>query len=237
MRILVFLSDNRHLSTTLEKANYNSLSACINYEYCKHHGYDFIYYRPYLSDKDTSNLLNCRDPTTKELRHASWSKLLSTRLALQLDYDYVVYIDSDCIFKDFNQSLEEFIKPYSDKDIITLNNKPWSHTLPCAGFYISKVNNTMKELFIDWYKAHIPELNTKHIWEQEALNRIHMNYNIAIVDSWMFEEKEHQFLRHVCHVESYNRMPYFSLFIKSKHIDYEANIRDIKVINFDTESL
>ena len=51
-RILVFMSDNRKLHGSLAGADYNSLVAAINYEYCKKHGYDFIYYRPYLNNKD-----------------------------------------------------------------------------------------------------------------------------------------------------------------------------------------
>ena len=98
MKICVFMSDNRLLSNDINNANYNSLTASINYEYCKKYNYNFLYYRPYLDNKEIIDLYNCPDPNSSELRHAAWSKLLSTQLALQLDYDYIVYIDSDCIF-------------------------------------------------------------------------------------------------------------------------------------------
>lgn len=233
-RILVFMSDNRNLEKSLIKANYNSLVASINNEYCKIHKYDFLYYRPYLVNKEETKLLNCKNPITNTNRHCSWSKLLSTSLALQLDYDYVVYIDSDCIFKDFNQSLEEFMRPYTDKDIIFLNSKPWGDTMPCAGFYICKVNEYTKKFLHDWYNYNIPGKDINHPWEQDALWRFFKKYNIGIIDSWMFKEKDQQYLRHVCSPEGHNRIPYFTSFLKSKNISYENNINEIQVIEFDT---
>ena len=73
------MSDNRNLEMDFKEAKYNSLAASINYEYSKKHNYDFIYYRPYLKDEENFNLTNCVDPNNiTDLRHASWSKLLST---------------------------------------------------------------------------------------------------------------------------------------------------------------
>lgn len=232
--ILVIMSDNRNLENTISKAEYNSLVASINYEYCKIHKYDFIYYRPYFVNKVEIELMNCKNPVTNNLRHSSWSKLLSTNLALNLDYEYIVYIDSDCIFKDFDQSLEDYILPYLNKDILFLNNKPWGNDIPCAGFYICKVNAKTQKFIKDWYNMNIPVDDTQHPWEQNSLWRIFEKYNITVIDSWMFEEKEIQFLRHVSSYEKNSRIPYFTSFIEAKNINYENNINEIKVIEFDT---
>ena len=151
MKILVFMSDNRPLDKTMEKADYPSLAASINSHYCKQYGYDFFYYQPYLYKKASrkrktiktiklertvisvdNQLYNCVDPNTKEKRHAAWSKILSAQKALRLSYDYVVYIDSDCIFKK-DKTIEDFIKPYH-QDILFLNNKPFNPDKPCSGF-------------------------------------------------------------------------------------------------------
>jgi hypothetical protein len=231
---MVFMSDNRKIEPNFTIAEYNSLAASINYEYCKKHKYDFLYYRPYLDNKYEYPLLNCKNFTTGKLRHASWSKLLSTLLALELDYDYVVYTDSDCIFKDVNQSLDVFIKPHRDKDVIFLNNKPWGDKVPCAGFYICKVTETTKQFIHDWFNTDIPKNNTSHPWEQDSLWEIFKKYNMGIVDSWMFREDKTQLLRHVGGNESYNRIPYFTSFIKSTNIDYKKNITEIRMISFDT---
>jgi len=236
-RILVFMSDNRYLETTLEKAEYNSLVAAINYTYCKQHNYDFIYYRPYLNKKDEIKLLNCKNPVTGNLRHASWSKILSTNLSLQMDYDYVVYIDSDCIFKNFDQSLEDFIKPFPNNDILFVNDTPWNPCSPCAGFYICKVNDYVKCFLRDWYNTDLPTVDVGHPWEQGAIWDIFTNYNIGIIDSMAFFEMSGQFLRHIDGKSNAElRMPYFSAFLQFKNIDYEKNISEIRVVEFDTNA-
>ena len=235
MRILIFMSDNRNIDSDIDKADYNSLAAVINYEYCKKHSYDFVYYRPYLDDEHSTALHNCIDPNTNTPRHASWAKLLVTQSVLDLAYDYVIYIDTDCIFKNFNQSIEDFIQPYVDNDIIFLNSKPWGDLLPCAGFYVCKVCPATKAFLKDWYNFNIPTKNTEHAWEQDALWDIYKKYNIGIVDSWMFREEEGQFLRHVCSVEKEARIPYFKNFIQVNNIHY--SIHEIKCLHFNTRFL
>jgi hypothetical protein len=234
MKILVFMSDNRLLDSSFESTNYNSLSAVINYEYCKKYNYDFLYYRPYLDDENKILLYNCIDPNSKFIRHVAWAKLLSTNLALENEYDYVVYIDSDCIFKNFDKTLEEFIEPYPEKDIIFLNDKPWYFDKPNSGFFVCKVNNYTKQFFIDWYNVNIPEKNKNHPWEQPALYKIFEKYNLVIVDIWMFREEEGQFLRHVYNEENTIRIPYFKNFINLKNIDFQKNINEIKCIHYNT---
>jgi hypothetical protein len=243
MHILVFMSDNRSIENEneneKEKAGYYALVAAINHAYCKKHNYDFIYYRPYLNNKNQINLYNCIDLNTNTLRHAAWSKLLSTGMSLDSNYDYVVYIDSDCIFKDFNYKLESIIHSNSDKDILFFNNKPWGEHVPCAGFYISKVANYTKQFFMDWYNVNIPSYNKKHAWEQDALWNIYGKYNIGILDTMMFRENEGQFLRHVGCCDETNHLPnfrekYFMEFINTHNINYAENIKEIKCIEFNT---
>jgi len=223
------MSDNRRL----QSSEYNSLVAAINYDYCKKHKYDFIYYRPYLNIKESVSLYNCIDPNTNTTRHASWSKLLSAKLALELPYDYVVYIDSDCIFKNRDFSLDEFIRPYLKYDTIFLNNKPWGDHLPCGGFFVCKVGPASKQFIQDWYAIPIPSKNKVHAWEQDALWTLYKKFNIAIVDEMMFQEKEGQFLRHICHKEHRLRIPYFQAFLTSNQIDVRS-IEPIQYIEYNT---
>jgi hypothetical protein len=130
--------------------------------------------------------------------------------------------------------LDVFIKPHCDKDVIFLNNKPWDHKMPCAGFYICKVTEPTKQFIHDWFNTDISKNDTSHPWEQDSLWKIFKKYNVGIVDSWMFREDKPQLLRHVgCH-ESNNRIPYFNSFINSMNINYEKNITEIRMISFDT---
>lgn len=233
MKILVFMSDNRNLSSNFSNAEYNSLVASINYEYCKKYGYDFIYYRPFLKNKELTVLNNCIDPNDGSPRHASWSKLLSTKIAIELDYEYIVYIDSDCIFKDLNKSLDEIIRDYIN-DIIFFNNNPWGYDKPCAGFYICKKSENSIKFIKNWYNYKLPRCNILHSWEQSALWEIFKEYNILIIDTWMFREREGQFLRHIGTHEKEKRIPYFKNFIEENNINFSDNISQIKCIEFDT---
>jgi hypothetical protein len=222
MKILMFMCDNRIL-----KEDYYTLATAINSEYCKKYNYDFIYYRPFLKD---NSVFNCKNPITGKLRHAAWSKLLATQKALKLDYDYVVYIDTDCIIKDFDKRLETLA---CDK-IIFLSNKPWGEDLPCSGFFMVPVNDYYRDFFTSWYNVDIPNKDINHPWEQDALWKIYNNYKFKIVNEWSFKEYTGQFIRHVCHCESKNRLPYFQEFAAKKNI--VVDLDKIVIIEFCTQS-
>ena len=80
--------------------------------------------------------------------------------------------------------------------------------MPCSGFYICRVCSEMKIFLKDWYNVDIPEKNRLHPFEQDGLWKILNIDNISLVDTWMFEEREGQYLRHVASHDSYNRIPY-----------------------------
>ena len=239
-KILVFMSDNRPIESDFEKAGYNSLVAAINYEYCKKHNYDFVYYIPYLNSKNDTSLYNCLDPNSKETRHASWSKLLSTQRALKEDYDYVVYIDSDCIFCNDAVSLEDMIMPRIDKSVLFLNDKPFNYDKPCAGFYICKTDSYAEQFIEEWYNFSIPNKNKDHAWEQSALHSIlydtkqPLPAELGIIDSWMFKDAKDQFLRHISNGDGDKRIPTFKEYILKNSIDYTSNCLKINTIYFRT---
>ena len=230
------MSDNRKLENTYETAGYYSVTAAINYEYCKKHGYDFIYYRPYMSDPENIILNNCMDYNNNTVRHASWSKILCTIDAIKRGYDYVMYVDSDCIVKDFDMKVEDLVQSYMDKDLIFSNNAPWSPDRPCCGLYICKSTDYTMKFLKDWYNVSVPQWNTRHAWEQEAAYLIYKNYEkLALFDNkLMFQENSGQQFRHICCMENQNRIPYFKNFLEKKSIDFSKNIEEITCIDFDT---
>lgn len=235
VKILLFMSDNRLLNNNFNTASYESLVCSINYNYSKLHGYDFIYCRPFLNTRENTSFYNCFDPNSGQVRTAHWSKLLSTTKMLELKYDYICYIDSDCIFKDFNKKIEELISQHPTKNIIFLNDKPWSNILPCSGFYICKVCDETKKIISRWFNVNIPSKNREHSFEQQALYEIINTLDAGIIDSWMFEEKENQFLRHIGSSEDrtfHNRIPYFKNFIINKKLEY--NISSVNIFEFNT---
>lgn len=212
MKIIILMSDNRDQYGE----DYNALVAKINEAYARKWGYTFIYER----------VQNPLSPKGEE-RHPAWAKLLSTKKIMERAApDLLVYIDSDCIFKDHSLSLEEYLGrvkntdggPLRKRAVTFLNDIPWSEVLPCSGFYIVRGHNT--ELFDEWYNSDLPHYNMNHPWEQKALYDIILpkwKGDIEIINDVMFLEKPGQFIRHVGTHEGRNRIPYFKKYIE-KHL-------------------
>ena len=192
--------------------DYNALTAKINKSYADKWNYKFIY----------EKVGDCYSPKG-ELRHPAWAKLLSTRkIMLSEKYDLLIYIDSDCIFKDHNKSIEDYLSSIKNienntlrkKTITFLNDIPWSNKMPCSGFYIVRGNNT--KIFDDWFNSDLPHYNLNHTWEQKALYDVVLpkwSNDIEVINDVMFLEKKGQFLRHIGSHEGHLRKTYFNNFI------------------------
>lgn len=251
------MCDNRPLNQNLDEAEYNSLAACINKLYCEHHGYDFLY--SICNFKNSTDLYSCVDPLSKQPRHAAWARLVKTiELIEQNKYDRIVYIDSDCIFKNHSIKIETFIESNLDKDVVFINNNPWHMFLPCSGFYVSKLNKATLKFFKDWYEMDIPFKNTERYWEQDALwlliynlnpkqayiTKLHNHLipnrpwpqNIGLIDAAMFYEKDLQYLLHICGQHAEYRKPKFTHIIRSNNIPFELVIKNTTTEQFDTSA-
>jgi hypothetical protein len=253
--ILVIMSDNRDIVNNLNECNYNTLCALINYNYCKKNNYDFKYYRP--NNSGDFSLNNCHSPSGN-LRHSSWAKLLSTIKAM-LDYkqyDYIVYIDSDCIFNNINLKIDEYYSNFkiinggdiNKANILFLNDKPWYFNSPCAGYYILKNNNESFSFIKNWYSLDGDGINMcdiNHPYEQWALytmfNLTNPEEYLLIDDIMFIDEDKNQFLRHISSAEANNRLPFFKN--KLNELSLTENFTELanelknEIITFDTNEL
>ena len=251
--VLILLSDNRDINDNLNNSDYNTLTAIINYQYSEKHNYDFKYLRPHLNNN--FSLFNCLSPTNQP-RHSSWAKLLSTIKVLMdyPQYEYIVYIDSDCIFSNQQLSINDYltqIKNIDDqqlnlnKDIFFVNNKPWDPNLPCAGFFILRNTENSLNILKNWYNNNDnPYYDKIHVWEQYPLQyKIINSYhnNIEIINDWMFRPFDNQFLRHIGSEEGYNRIPFFKNYINTHlhSVNIDTIIENIKnnLITYNTYDL
>jgi hypothetical protein len=227
-KYLVIMSDNREISNDYDNCDYNSLTAFINNRYCFKNGYDFIYLRPNNNGNNSLNL--CYSPSGN-LRHSSWAKILSSIYVIKNfnKYDKVVYIDSDCIFNNFNKKIDEHFsnlpKIFNDKltnpNIIFLNDRPWHIESPCAGFFIFTNNQDNLNFFKTWYEYDDVldrNFDLNHCWEQWSLYKIlktDFSKEVVILDDYMFvNHSDEQFLRHIGTHEKNNRIPFFKEKIK-----------------------
>jgi len=245
-KILILMSDNRDLSDNIDESDYNSLSTYINYRYAKIHGYDFKYLQPRLNNK--VEIFNCYSPSNK-IRHASWSKILSvTKIMKEYPtYDWILYLDSDCIFNDNTKTIYQYLLNSKNikgenldfnQNLFFMNNQPWNPDLPCAGFFIIKNSSEMLWFIESWYSDEsVEEFNTWHPWEQNALH-LNLNLDCEIINDWMFRERPSQFLRHIGTEENHNRIPYFKSIINKIDIndEYSRVMKHLsrEIITYDT---
>jgi hypothetical protein len=238
-KYLILMSDNREIVSDINKCDYNTLTSIINYNYAKKHGYDYKYLQPLLGGIETIH--NCYSPTNN-LRHASWSKILSVLKIIDNfpEYTHILYLDTDCVFNNIDLKIEDYLstsininneKLNLKKSIFFMNNQPWNYNLPCAGFFIIKNNQTSKNFLKQWYNdVSEPIFNTNHPWEQITiqfkLNDI-FNDCSEIINDWMFRPHKGQYLRHIGSEESQNRIPFF----KKKIINDLNDVNVLEIID------
>ena len=211
MNILVIMSDNR----PLDNKNYPSLTASINKNYCLKHGYEFMYFQPTSFSSDLNRC--CLGPSG--YRHCAWTKLLSLKIAMEGDADYVVYIDSDAIFKDFSKRIEE-VMDIKNNHLVFVNDYPWGPEKANAGFFACKNCKETKEFLQQWWTK---DVNAQEFpWEQKALWQVMetTQIKIDIIQHITCLEHPGQFVRHVTNGDKDQKItnkilrePYFSTFI------------------------
>lgn len=115
------------------------LTASNQKKYADINGYDYILYKGRLSN-----------------RHPAWDKILAVKETLP-NYDYVIWVDSDCIFKNFETKIEDIILDgysgffgkdpidgiYVNTGVFILKNDKWSFDL------LSKVWETHGKFYED----------------------------------------------------------------------------------------
>jgi hypothetical protein len=249
MNVQVIMSDNRDVEFDLKNCEYNTLSAIINYKYSYRHKYDFKYFQPLMNEK--VELANCLSPNKKP-RHAAWSKILSCIKVIEegCKYDFVVYLDSDCVFNYQETSLINYLDQSKNvlnenlninSNIFFMNNQPWHRFLPCSGFFIFRPNSTALDFFKSWYQQNQDdEYNLNHPWEQHCLqNYLSKTFQFEIIDDWMFEDKkQNQYLRHIGRGNSL-RKTFFSKIVDTYELEkVKSNLNLIKesIVTYKTNN-
>lgn len=247
--IIVIMSDNR----PLDYSEYNTFAACINSDYCERNGYEFRYYQPFLRRVDPISKQNCINFKTGMPRFAAWSKLLSILKAFEAGSEYVVYIDTDAVFRTPNYRIEEFMNSHmNDKPILFFDDSPdlsiaktheergYQNSV-CSGFMILENTPKMVEFVRSWYDVHLTgfDIDNTAFYEQTGIQVIPnianwARENFAIVREEHFNESPGQLVRHLHSGISGQRMPYFSDLIAHLQLDTKKIVNKINLIQFDT---
>jgi len=175
--VKIIQSDNR------QNEPYVLLSRAVNSAYAQKHGYDYEF-------------IHIANTT----RHPSWSKLDACLSVIYEPYDYFVYIDTDAGFTG-NKAIEQWIPP-NHKELIFINDKPWSDTLPCAGFFVFTAK---AKPFIERWKSYTKSHDWEHPYDQHGLYQQDLS-RITVVDEWQFQFAPNQLIRHIGSHEKENRV-------------------------------
>lgn len=213
-KVCVVMGDDRAVITgDRAKNSYSSLAYEINRRFCEKNGWDFRYER-YVLPKRPWGVWQGYSRVACEHRAPTWIKLLAVHSSLQRDYDYVIWIDSDCIFYNHDRSWDSILGKFSDPllHLIGWMDKPFHADKFCAGFFIvrnsQEVRNMLKTVWLS---------SSRFSWafpyEQHELNAFLAKSSSSFslfLDEPMFELKSpNQYVLHVAGFEHQKRVPSF----------------------------
>jgi hypothetical protein len=210
----VIMGDDRAVITGEHaKKSYSSLAYEINRRFCEKKGWDFRYEK-YALPQRPWGVWQGYSREASEHRAPTWIKLLAVHSALQRNHDYVIWIDSDCIFYNHDRSWDAILGEFSNPmlHLIGWLDNPFHSDKFCAGFFIVRnsmeVRNMLKTIWLT---------SSKFSWafpyEQHALNAFLAKSSSAFslfLDEPMFELKSpNQYILHVAGFEHQRRVPSF----------------------------
>lgn len=143
-KLSVFQSNYNLFKNNIDDKNSNSLSAVLNNAYCEKHEYSYRLYRPFFKFSENVDIKNCKDVNTGLLRDDSWASLISTKLEMQNDSEYFIFLNSELVMNDdFN--LNNIISNEPNIDIFFHNNSI------DFDFFIFKKSPKMIGFMNNWY--------------------------------------------------------------------------------------
>jgi hypothetical protein len=177
-KIAIITSDNRDVKFNNKKNNYVELSALINLNYAIRNKCDFFFFKiiddfniNYLNKKET---LSSYSRLARSCKAASWVKLLTIYSALNLNYKYIIYLDSDCIFNNQKININQIIRLLKKKQMLFYSDKPWNVDLPNCGFILLKNSYFNKSFIKSWWQTFSLK-NLTHPYEQFWLQKFWLN--------------------------------------------------------------
>jgi hypothetical protein len=177
-KIAIITSDNRDVKFNNKKNNYVELSALINLNYAIRNKCDFFFFK--IIDDFNINYLNKKETLTsysrlaRSCKAASWVKLLTIYSALNLNYEYIIYLDSDCIFNNQKITINQIIRLLKKKQMLFYSDKPWNVDLPNCGFILLKNSYFNKRFIKKWWQTFSLK-NLTHPYEQFWLQKFWLN--------------------------------------------------------------
>lgn len=184
-----------------EKCNFLKVSSQNHIEYCIQNNYSYICE---LFHKEKLNSI-----------HPTWIKIFALLKYLN-EYDYLVWIDADCVFKDKNKKIEDFITPKNVDLIICKHGVDKTNSVENVwnsintGFMIFKNSewslNLLKSLIFNWKNFKNDYFHEQSVLDNYLLDNGYYNNNDILLKKQksdltdLFYEKNVLFLPYRYHV-------------------------------------
>ncbi len=215
---------------------YAHKAAINNYLYCIKHGYSFMVERcPDIKDLNKDYMWNASNEYL-----LVWSKSVLVKRHLQ-NCNYLLIIDSDAIFIDFDKSIQYLIDKYFiNKDVCIVAGTDcyskyycWSNINLNAGIMMFKNTPKTFEILNKWYDGPnnvCKDWKYRHPREQECINIIKKNYknNILIIPHYEVNGIDGIYIKHYMLNSSFDR---------NNNIDHYLQINYKKLINGNLSSV
>lgn len=234
-KVCVVMGDDRPVvGGSSAFSSYPSLAYEINRLFCEKMGWDFRY-EQYQLPRRWWGTLPPFSSAAHQSRAASWVKLLAVERALDLGYELVVWIDSDCIFyhheADWSGLLGQFNRP--DVSFLSWVDRPFFTDQFCAGFFVVRSCDRIRHLIqTTWNRP--SRYSLKHVYEQSELNaalKAWPRSQYVLVDEPMFAlEEPTQKLLHVASFDHQLRVPSFLKWFADRGLQPEPQKTDAHVV-------
>lgn len=156
----------QHCSADWDGINLLKVTAARNLEYCSTHQFDF------------EMLISGDSP-----KSGDWEKVKLLRIAMELPYEFIVYLDADTVIVDMQADLRDGCPPEkigACRHILT--SPPYNVNLDhlnVGALYISNCEATRK--FMDKWLEGAPGTSAPAWWEQGVFNNIN-DGTVAVID-------------------------------------------------------
>ena len=155
-----------------------TVTAAANLFYSRVLGADFAaYYAPPADPRNPRTSAACTNSRHGTQRSPPWCKLLAVWLALRSrpHTDYIVFIDSDAVFRRTNAStisrhVEKLSSDLAGDAVIGFLWNPPTHGLPSTGYFFLKRSQDLLKFLWLWWNTDERSLDLSFPWEQGALN-------------------------------------------------------------------
>jgi len=246
-KIAIITSDNRDVKFNNKKNNYVELGALINLNYAIRNKCDFFFFKiiddfniNYLNKKET---LSSYSRLARSCKAASWVKLLTIYSALNLNYKYIIYLDSDCIFNNQKININQIIRLLKKKQMLFYSDKPWNVDLPNCGFILLKNSYFNKSFIKSWWQTFSLK-NLTHPYEQFWLQKFWLNNSklvkkkiILLPDEICRLKNNKQFIFHMTSDFAKKRDHFFANYIYKNKLNINFLKKKIKskIVFFNPE--